>query len=117
MKDRFCEKCGNQYDDVHNYPLMCGCGCHEVEIKYPEMKGKLEVLRLAEQLKNPMIFWDKGWGDVGDSLQISLIDDGNGQKPFCFLTRETFDEIQKDGLLHNNSYIGFKARRIYDFKK
>jgi hypothetical protein len=59
------------------------------------------------------VFVDRGWGDA--PLEISIIRDGNGQKPLAFITHETLKQLQAEGLLGPNCLMTYKARKLYPF--
>jgi hypothetical protein len=62
------------------------------------------------------VFWDRGWGDSGQAAEISIIVDGDGQNPRAFLTKETYRELVDRKAIQPNSYGGYKARRVHDYK-
>jgi hypothetical protein len=62
------------------------------------------------------VFWDRGWGDSGQRAEISIIADGDGQEPKAWITGEVYRELLDAGTIAPNSYGGYKARRLHDFK-
>ncbi len=62
------------------------------------------------------VLWDRGWGDSGETAQISVIVDGDGQRPMAWLTPEVYRELVADATVAANSLKTFKARRVHDFK-
>lgn len=61
------------------------------------------------------VFWDRGWGDSGQPLEISIIVDGNGQNPKALLDKEIYRELLDSGVIRPNSLQTFKARKLHDF--
>lgn len=59
------------------------------------------------------VFVDRGWGQ--NPLEITIITDGNGQKPHARLTKETKDELLRMRRIRPNSLRTYKARKIHDF--
>jgi len=76
-----------------------------------------EAIEIMLGLSNPMIFRDRGWGDHREKANITIINDGNGNAPLAAITQETYEILLKHPQVMPNSYSGFKARRIHDFKK
>lgn len=62
------------------------------------------------------VFWDRGWGDSGQPVDISIIVDGDGQNPKAWITPDVYTELLKQHTIAPNSLQTFKARRIHDFK-
>lgn len=73
------------------------------------------MARLAERFDWVAVFWDRGWGDHGESAEISIIVDGNGQMPYAYLTTDLYKELRGRKLIAENTYGGYKARRVHDF--
>lgn len=73
------------------------------------------MTRLAKRFEWVAVFWDRGWGDHGETAEISIIVDGNGQMPYAYLTAELYKELRSRGVIAGNTYGGFKARRVHDF--
>lgn len=71
---------------------------------------------LAETHDWVSVFWDRGWGDSGQVAEISIIVDGNGQKPKAFVTPEVYKELRDRKLIASNSLKTYKARRVHNFK-
>lgn len=76
-----------------------------------------EAIEIMMGLDSPMIYFDRGWGDHGEEAEITIINDGNGNKPFARITKETYKELLGHPQVMPNSYSGYKARRIHDFRK
>jgi hypothetical protein len=72
--------------------------------------------RLAERYEWVSVFWDRGWGDSGQPLEISIIVDGDGQAPLAWLTRDVYRELLAQQAIQPNSYGGYKARKLHDFQ-
>lgn len=62
------------------------------------------------------VFWDRGWGDGGQTAEISIIVDGNGQEPVAWLTSDVYRTLVADKTVAANSLKTFKARRVHDYK-
>lgn len=76
--------------------------------------AQLELLRKEHEWVS--VFWDRGWGDSGQPLEISIIVDGNGQKPIAWITKEVYKELLATGVIEPNTLQTFKARRLHDFQ-
>lgn len=74
------------------------------------------LAQLAETHDWVSVFWDRGWGDHGEKAEITIIVDGNGQKPLACLTPDVYKQLVKSGTVAENSYGGYKARHIHDYK-
>jgi len=48
--------------------------------------------------------------------ELTVIKNGNGQKPIMAVSRVVKNMLDERGYLHGNSLISFKGRGIYDFK-
>lgn len=59
------------------------------------------------------VFVDAGWGD--SPLHITIICDGNGQKPHARMTKETKDELLRMRRIGPNSLHTYKVRKCHDF--
>lgn len=77
-------------------------------------RAMLEML--AEDHEWVSVFWDRGWRDSGQPLEISIIVDGDGQDPKAWITREVYQELLPTGTIQPNSLKTFKARKLHDFK-
>jgi hypothetical protein len=66
-------------------------------------------------LKNPEIFLDRGWGD--QPLAISVINDGNGQFPYIYITNNIYKQLQKNNFIGGNVLSTYKARKLHVFDK
>jgi hypothetical protein len=62
------------------------------------------------------VFWDRGWGDSGQTAEVSIIVDGNGQQPKAHITKSVYTALVDAGTVGENTLMTFKARRIHDFK-
>lgn len=62
------------------------------------------------------VFWDRGWGDSGQKVEISIIVDGDGQNPKAWITPEVYRELRDAKVIGDNTYMGYKKRRLHDFK-
>ena len=71
---------------------------------------------LAEAHDWVSVFWDRGWGDSGQTAEISIIIDGNGQEPKAYLTDEAYRVLLADKTIPPNSLKTFKARKPHDYK-
>jgi hypothetical protein len=71
---------------------------------------------LAESHDWVSVFWDRGWGDHGQTAEISIIVDGNGQKPHAHLTPAVYQALVADKVVGENTLMTYKARRVHDFK-
>lgn len=71
---------------------------------------------LAESHDWVSVFWDRGWGDSGQTAEISIIVGGNGQEPKAFITPEVYRDLLAQKIVGENSLKTFKARRTHDFK-
>lgn len=90
------------------------------EIKTIETaKEAIDLMReLRKDSKNVHIavFWDRGWGDVGNAINISIIVNGNGQKPIAWITKEVYKELLTKRHIKPNSLRTFKARKCHDYE-
>jgi hypothetical protein len=71
---------------------------------------------LAETYDWVCVFWDRGWGDSGQIAEISIIADGDGQNPKARITDDVYNGLRQQKVIQPNSYVGFKKRRLHDFK-
>ena len=71
------------------------------------------AIELLRSFPDSEVFVDRGWGDA--PLKISIIRDGNGQKPLAFITYDTLKQLQTSGLLGPNCLVTYKARKLYPF--
>lgn len=72
--------------------------------------------QLAEAHDWVSVFWDRGWGDSGQTAEISIMVDGHGNDPKAYLTKDVYRALVNQGIVGEDTYGGFKARRIHDFK-
>jgi hypothetical protein len=77
-------------------------------------RAMLEML--AEDHDWVSVFWDRGWGDSGQTAEISIIVDGNGQDPRARITAEVYKALREQNIVGENTLMTFKARRVHDFK-
>jgi hypothetical protein len=71
---------------------------------------------LAETHDWVSVFWDRGWGDSGQTAEISIIVDGNGQQPKAWVTTEVYKQLVRRHVVGENTLMTYKARRVHDFK-
>jgi len=71
---------------------------------------------LAESHDWVSVFWDRGWGDSGQTAEISIIADGNGQQPHAHITPDVYKALVAAGVVGENTLMTYKARRVHDFK-
>jgi hypothetical protein len=86
----------------------------------PTLTTVFEAVVTLETLANDhdwvSVFWDRGWGDHGEKAEITVIVDGDGQKPHAHITRDVYRALVDQKLIAANSYGGYKARRLHDYK-
>lgn len=75
------------------------------------------VIEIAMRLKDPEIFYDRGWGDSGQKAAISIINDGDGQFPYIFMSKKVYESLKERKLIGENILQTFKARKIHKFDK
>jgi hypothetical protein len=68
---------------------------------------------LAEGHDWVSVFWDKR---DRRTPEISLMVDGDGQGPKAYLTKEVYAALVDQRIVGEDTYAGFHARRIHDFK-
>jgi hypothetical protein len=68
---------------------------------------------LAEGHDWVSVFWDKR---DRRTPEISIMVDGDGQDPKAYLTKEVYAALVDQRIVGENTYAGFHARRIHDFK-
>jgi hypothetical protein len=71
---------------------------------------------LAHDHDRVSVFWDRGWGDSGQTADITIMVDGNGNDPKVRITDEVYRTLIAENIIGGNTYGGFKKRRIHDFK-
>lgn len=59
------------------------------------------------------VFYDKGASK--QPSDISIIADGDGQKPLAFISEETYSRLQKAAVIGTNNLITFKTRRNHPY--
>lgn len=74
------------------------------------------LTELAKTNEWVSVFWDRGWGDSGQTAEITIIVDGNGQQPKAHITADVYRALLDAGTIHPNSLNTFKARRLHDYK-
>jgi hypothetical protein len=62
------------------------------------------------------VFWDRGWGDSDQAVEITIIVDGNGQQPKAWITPDVYRGLRDQNIIGENRLMTFKARRVHDFK-
>lgn len=85
----------------------------------PELESAAEAEDLLAELGSVhewvSVFWDRGWGDSGQPLEVTIIVDGNGQMPKALLNREIYEDLLERGVIRDNSLQTFKARKLHDY--
>jgi hypothetical protein len=85
----------------------------------PQLETAAEAEALMQELAQTnewvSVFWDRGWGDSGQPLEITIIVDGNGQMPKALIDKEIYDGLREAGLIDPNSLQTYKARKLHDF--
>lgn len=85
----------------------------------PQLETTAEAEALLQELAQSheavSVFWDRGWGDSGQPLEITIIVDHNGQMPKALIDKEIYDDLRQRDLIDENSLVTYKARRIHDF--
>ncbi len=59
------------------------------------------------------VFWDKR---DRSTPEISIIVDGDGADPKAWITRDVYADLVAQRVVSEDTYAGFHARRIHDFK-
>lgn len=77
-------------------------------------QAKTVLDQLAADHEWVSVFWNRGWGD--SPTDISIIVDGDGQNPRAQITRDVYTTLVSNQVIGANTYVGFKARRIHDYK-
>jgi hypothetical protein len=72
-----------------------------------------DCITLMRTMPEPEIFVDRGWGDT--DLSISIINDGDGQVPYGFISNETYELLIKNKALSVNILNTYKARKLHVF--
>lgn len=72
--------------------------------------------QLAETHDWVSVFWDRGWGDSGQTAELSIIVSGNGQQPKAWLTPDVYRALLDQKVVGPNSLKTFKARRLHNYK-
>lgn len=72
--------------------------------------------QLAETHDWVSVFWDRGWGDSGQKAEITIIVGGNGNDPKAHITADVYRALVDQHIIGENSYGGFKARRLHDYR-
>jgi hypothetical protein len=75
-----------------------------------------KLRELAEHHEWVSVFWDRGWGDSGQTAEISIIVNGNGQEPLAWLTAEVYRALRDQRTVGENTLMTYKKRRVHDFK-
>jgi hypothetical protein len=89
-------------------------------VEIPVLGTPSMAVSLLESLRKEhdwvSVFWDRGWGDSGQKAEISIIVNGNGQKPLAYITKSVYKELLSSGVIEPNTLQTFKARRLHDFR-
>ena len=83
------------------------------ELDYVQAKQLMRGIFRRESL-DVGVFVDRGWGDA--PLQITIIVNGDGQRPVASLSRETYQQLLADGIVGENTLRTHKARKFHQFK-
>jgi len=75
-----------------------------------------KLRELAETHDWVYVFWDRGWGDHGEPAEITIVVDGDGQDPKARITADVYRQLREQNVVAANTYGGYKARRVHDFK-
>jgi hypothetical protein len=117
--DAFCVPflnfCNTKLADKAPNPDFSGQCLRRDMIKTVEVTYK-QCLEILGKLDEPEVFSDNGWGDT-TTLSISVVNDGDGQYPYCFINRAQLKQLKDDGLLSDNVLQTYKARKLYLFDK
>jgi hypothetical protein len=62
------------------------------------------------------VFWDRGWADSGQTAEVSIIVDGNGQEPKAFITADVYEALTAARVVEPDSLKTYKARRLHDYE-
>lgn len=85
----------------------------------PDLETSAEAEAMLQELAQShewvSVFWDRGWGDSGQPLEVTIIVDGNGQMPKALINRKIYDDLRERGVISPNSLQTFKARKLHDF--
>lgn len=83
----------------------------------PTLSYVTDAKQLLEELADNhdwvSVFWDKR---DRRTPEISIIMDGDGQQPKAHITKEVYAALVDSGTVGEDTYSGFHARRIHDFK-
>lgn len=88
---------------------------YEIAVCETTVEAEDMLAELAGTHEWVSVFWDRGWGDSGQPLEVSIIVDGNGQNPKALLSREIYQELLDEGVIRANSLQTFKARKLHDY--
>lgn len=83
------------------------------ELNYDEAIAKMKSL--SKKSKYVSVFVDGGWDRANNPYSITIITDGNGQKPHASISKETLKKLRDNGILGGNCLITYKARKDYPF--
>ncbi|HEY2086318.1 MAG TPA: hypothetical protein VGH54_09865 [Mycobacterium sp.] len=85
----------------------------------PQLETAAEAEALLQELAQTnewvSVFWDRGWGDVGTPLEITIIVDGNGQQPKALINAEIYNDLREREVIDRNTLQTYKARKLHDF--
>lgn len=86
----------------------------------PTLDTVEEAVALLDQLRSRYewvsVFWDRGWGESDDRLEISIIEGGNGQVPRAYITPDVYERLVVFVVVNPNTLQTFKARKIHDYE-
>lgn len=90
---------------------------YEITVCETALEAEDLLAELASTHTWVSVFWDRGWGDSGQPLEVSIIVDGNGQNPKALLDKEIYRDLLARGVIRDNSLQTFKARKLHDYCK
>lgn len=70
-----------------------------------------QCIATIRTLSAPEIFVDQGWGDT--KLSIIITNDSNGQIPYGYISKKTYQQLIKNNALTENILQTYKARKIH----
>lgn len=107
------DKCFSQKTD--NKKFFFASHLHDTFAKDYICDDIQEVLKKAITLNEPEIFVDGGW--EGGKFKYTLINDGNGQFPYIYMTKDVYKELLEKKYIGENVLITYKARKVHLFDK
>lgn len=85
----------------------------------PQLETSAEAEEMLQELAQSnewvSVFWDRGWGDVGNPLEITIIVDGNGQMPKALIDATIYEDLRQREVIDRNTLQTYKARKLHDF--